>query len=88
MPSERKTCTTCAKDFLVLEQEQVFLKKKELPMPVECPKCRQDKRLALRNERNLYKRPCNKCGQGMISPYAPESPYTVYCQKCYYEYIG
>lgn len=88
MPSERKTCSTCQKDFLVLDQEQEFLRKKEIPLPVDCPKCRQDKRLAMRNERNLYKRKCDKCGNAMISTYSEESPYVVYCQKCYWEYLG
>ncbi|MBI4975196.1 zinc-ribbon domain containing protein [Candidatus Peregrinibacteria bacterium] len=88
MPSEKQTCQTCKKDFLILEEEKAFYKRKNLPSPTDCSKCRQDTRLALRNERNLYKRKCDKCGQDMISPYSADSPYVVYCQKCFWEYTG
>lgn len=88
MPAIRSTCKACAKDFLIVDEEQAFYAKKELPMPVECPKCRQDQRLAMRNERNLYKRKCGKCGNDMVSAYAVDSPYIVYCQKCFWEYTG
>ena len=88
MPSVQKICENCKKTFLVLEKEIEFLEKKGIPSPCECAKCRQDKRLSMRNERNLYKRKCGKCGMEMVSTYAPESPYIVYCQKCFWEYIG
>lgn len=88
MASERKKCEDCKKEFLILDQEQVFYFKKNLPKPVQCPKCRQDIRLALRNERNLFKRTCDKCQASMISPYRPDSPNVVYCQKCFWEYVG
>ncbi len=71
-----------------MEKEIEFLKKKDIPLPDQCFKCRQDQRLAMRNERNLYRRKCGKCNQEMISTYAPESPYLIYCQKCFWEYIG
>ncbi|MFA5820696.1 MAG: zinc-ribbon domain containing protein [Candidatus Gracilibacteria bacterium] len=88
MASQKNTCKSCGKNFLIVDQEQVFYEKKKLPMPVDCPKCRQNIRLAMRNERNLYKRKCDKCQQEVISTYAPESPYVVYCQKCFWEYMG
>lgn len=88
MSSEKSVCKKCGKDFLILVEEQEFLKKKKLPMPVECPKCRQDKRLSMRNERTLYKRKCDKCSKMMISPYRPESEFVVYCQECFWEYVG
>ena len=87
MSSDKRGCRDCGKDFLVLAQEQEFLSKKKLPLPLQCPKCRQNQRLAMRNERNLYKRKCDKCEEMMISPYRPESEYTVYCQKCFWEYM-
>ena len=88
MPSVQKTCENCKKSFLVLEKEIEFLQKKEIPLPGECFKCRQDKRLSMRNERNLYKRKCDKCNQEMVSTYGPDSPFIIYCQKCFWEYIG
>lgn len=88
MPSEQKKCINCGRDFIVLDKEQAFYQRKSLPWPSECPKCRQDARLALRNERNLYRRNCNKCNEPMISPYKPDSPYTIYCQKCFWDYVA
>ena len=88
MPSLKEKCQTCDKDFLIIEQEQVFYKKKDLPHPKNCPDCRQKRRLSLRNERKLYKRTCDKCKKEIISTYSPESKYIVYCQECFWEHIG
>lgn len=81
-------CGDCGKDFKVIEQEAVFYKRKGLPNPEMCPSCRRKRRLSLRNERNLFKRKCDKCGEGIVSTYREDSPYKVYCQKCFWEYLG
>jgi len=86
--SNKLSCGECQKDFLVIPQEQAFYKKKELPMPEKCPKCRQKRRLSLRNERNLFKRDCDKCKKEVISTYRPESEYIIYCQECYWKHLG
>jgi hypothetical protein len=44
--------------------------------------------MALRNERQLYKRTCDKCSAQMLSTFPKEAPYKVYCQKCFWENIG
>ncbi|MFH1284324.1 MAG: zinc-ribbon domain containing protein [Candidatus Peregrinibacteria bacterium] len=88
MQSEKQRCSACNKDFLILPQERKFYEKKDLPDPTQCPACRQDARLAMRNERKLYKRTCDKCHESIISPYSSDSPYKVYCQKCFWEYVG
>lgn len=88
MPALKSTCHACGKDFLIIEQEQEFYKKKDLPHPQNCPDCRQKRRLALRNERKLYKRTCDKCHKEIISTYSPDSKYIVYCQECFWEHIG
>jgi hypothetical protein len=81
-------CKLCAKDFLIIDQEQAFYKKKDLPMPENCPECRQKERLLLRNERKLYKRTCDKCKKEIISTYAPAAKYVVYCQECFWQYMS
>jgi len=85
---EIRTCESCSKNFLIIPQEQVFYKKKDLPWPTNCPECRQKRRLSLRNERKLYKRKCDKCQKDIISTYAPDSKYIVYCQECFWQNIG
>lgn len=86
--SEKVHCKACKKEFLIIPQEQAFYTKKGLPKPENCPECRRKRRLSLRNERKLYKRKCDKCSKDMVSTYSAESPYKVYCQECYWEYLG
>lgn len=88
MENTLQKCGRCSKDFLIIEQEQRFLQKKKLPSPTSCPDCRQKRRLSLRNERKLYKRPCDQCKTPMISTYSEESTYVVYCQDCFWRHIG
>jgi Zn ribbon nucleic-acid-binding protein len=45
-----------------------------------CPDCRQQRRLAFRNERNLYKRKCDATGKNIISIYSPDKNIKVYNQ--------
>lgn len=78
----------CGKDFLVTVAEQKFYEQKKLPNPDHCPACRHRQRMALRSERQLYKRDCDKCKQSMLSVYPSDAPYVVYCQKCFWENIG
>ncbi|MBI2453228.1 hypothetical protein HYV56_00830 [Candidatus Peregrinibacteria bacterium] len=49
---------------------------------------RQKERLLLRNERKLYRRKSDKCQKNMISTYSAESGYIVYCQECFWQYLG
>lgn len=49
----------------------------EIPLPAECPTCRQRLRLSFRNERFLFRKPCAMTGKQVISMYPPESPYKV-----------
>jgi Zn ribbon nucleic-acid-binding protein len=48
-----------------------------------CPDCRQQRRLAWRNERKLYKRKCDATGKNIVSVYSPDKDYIVY-DKNYY----
>jgi hypothetical protein len=51
-----------------------------IPPPTLCPDCRQQRRLAFRNERKLYKRKCDATKKEIVSIYSPDKPYTVYHQ--------
>jgi len=84
------TCkeVNCGKQFIVISQEEKFYQNKNLPLPDQCPACRHKQRMALRNERKLYSRICDKCKTSMLSTYPKSSPYIVYCQKCFWENIG
>lgn len=84
MKGETKICTQCLQKFLVEPDDLVFYQKFEVPTPGMCPLCRAQRRLAFRNERVFYKRPCDKCGKDVVSMYSPNKPYPVWCYECWF----
>jgi len=89
----QKTCTNCGSQFEITQSDLDFYDKispvfddKNIPLPPpgNCPECRQQRRLAWRNERKLYERPCDMCKQSMIAAFPPDSPFTVYCHDCWW----
>lgn len=79
---------SCAKSFNIIAQEQRIYDMKKLPLPELCPACRHVQRMALRSQRKLYNRTCDKCSTSMLSTYPENAPYKIYCQKCFWENIG
>ncbi|MFA4891445.1 MAG: hypothetical protein WC604_03835 [Candidatus Gracilibacteria bacterium] len=81
------SCKNCAKPFEIYQEDLNFLKKlggeTQIPPPQNCPSCRLARRMAFRNERNLYRRKCDVTGQDIISIYSPESPHKV-CEKTHW----
>jgi hypothetical protein len=69
--------------FKITKQELDFYRKMRLPIPHFHPDERHHRRMALRNLRKLWKRPCMKCGKTMETTYAPDRPEIVYCEECY-----
>ncbi|MFA6189898.1 MAG: hypothetical protein WC711_00045 [Candidatus Staskawiczbacteria bacterium] len=84
MNSENKQCQNCKKDFVIEPDDFAFYEKMKVPAPTWCPECRLIKRLSWRNERALFKRKCNLCGQDKILIFPQDSPYTVYCYSCWF----
>ncbi|MFA6534279.1 MAG: hypothetical protein WCT37_03855 [Patescibacteria group bacterium] len=88
-------CQTCRRLFKIVKQELDFYQKQNLPLPVDCYKCRFRFLFKLRNPYKLWQRTCAKCGQGIETTYpprlanssgeagAPERPEKVYCEECY-----
>jgi hypothetical protein len=82
-----KTCRYCQQQFEISDADLKFYdrispvfagKKYGIPAPTFCHDCRQQRRLAFRNERKLYHRKCDLSGKQIISNYAPESIFPVY----------
>ena len=82
--SENKTCQNCRENFTFEQNEQSFYEKMEVSIPNFCSDCRNQRRLAWRNERCLYHRDCTKCGVKLISIYSKEKPFPVFCNKCWF----
>lgn len=88
MTNITQTCTKCGKQFLIIEQEQKFLQGKALPLPANCPGCRQTRRLMLRGGRTLYKTTCQKCNKEIIVSYDPAKvTNTILCREDYNQYF-
>ena len=84
MNSENKICQNCKQNFTIEPEDFEFYEKMHVPPPTFCPECRLQRRLAFRNERNLYKRNCNLCGKEIISMHQKSAPFPVYCQDCWW----
>ena len=87
---EMKICRQCSTDFPITDRDIEFYskvsptflgKKYHIPSPTLCPDCREQRRLAFRNERKLYRRKCDATGNDIISIYSPESKFTIYSQE-------
>ncbi|MDP7477299.1 MAG: hypothetical protein QF442_02525 [Candidatus Peribacteraceae bacterium] len=83
----QKQCKKCGVDFTLSTSYLKFLedagptfsgKKYPIAQPSLCSDCREQRRLAWRNERFMYKRKCDSTGKDTISMYPPESPFTIY----------
>lgn len=79
-----KQCAQCHISFNVTEQDKAFYARIHVPEPTRCPDCRQQRRLAWRNERSLCARTCDKCKKSIISIYSPDKPHVVYCAPCWW----
>ncbi|MFH0838251.1 MAG: hypothetical protein V1880_03220 [Patescibacteria group bacterium] len=87
------TCKQCNTGFQITDSDRAFYQKVSpvfggkrflIPEPEHCPDCRQILRLQWRNERTLYQRKCALCGKSVISIYAPDGPFIVYCYNCWW----
>ncbi len=84
MESEIRNCQNCKQQFTIESEDFNFYKKISVPPPTFCPQCRYQRRLMIRNERNLYRRECGLCKKKVVSMYSAEKPFPVYCQKCWW----
>ena len=76
-------CENCRNGYRIVQGELNLLRKMNLPIPHECPKCRENKRFTRMTKPKLYNRNCMKCKADIYTPYAPDRPEIVYCVKCY-----
>ncbi|KKR43888.1 MAG: hypothetical protein UU10_C0003G0025 [Parcubacteria group bacterium GW2011_GWF1_40_6] len=84
MKEEIKNCQNCKKDFTIEPDDFGFYEKIKVPLPTWCPDCRLQRRLAFRNERTFYKRPCDLCGADTLSRFDPDRGIVNYCGECWW----
>ncbi len=81
----KKNCAVSGKEFEISEKDLDFYKKMGLitdedlsGLPTLCPDERLRRKLAWRNERNLYWRECDGTGKKILSMYDEDSEFPVY----------
>jgi len=73
-----KNCAQCKSPFEITSKDRQFYEKIDVPEPTLCSACRQQRRLAWRNERQLYVTKSSLSGKRIISVISPDKPYKVY----------
>ena len=81
--NENRTCQNCKSDFVIEVDDFDFYEKLKVPPPTWCPRCRFLRRMTFINERSLYKRNCNSCGNSTVTVYRPDEPINVWCMDCH-----
>lgn len=78
-------CKECNRNYKITENELLFYKKMNIPLPRNCFFCRLKNRFELRNPSKLWHRKCMKegCNNEFDTSYAPERPEIIYCESCY-----
>ncbi len=76
-------CGDCGRTYPIIKMELNFYRKMNIPIPRQCPLCRDRSRIARLDPIKIFDRVCAKCHRAMKSSYAPDRPEIVYCEDCY-----
>lgn len=76
--SETKNCQNCKNQFTIEPDDFAFYEKMKVPPPTFCPECRLKRRLAWRNEHNLYRRKDDRTGQEIFAGFPSKAPIKVW----------
>ncbi|MEK9166689.1 MAG: hypothetical protein AAB836_00115 [Patescibacteria group bacterium] len=79
-----KNCKNCSAEFEITNDDLDFYGKIKVPEPTFCPDCRLQRRLMMRNEKNLYKRSCDFCKKSIIAFFDSDVNFPVYCTDCWW----
>ena len=79
----------CNTAFRLANYELSFYKKNKIPLPALCPNCRYYERFLQLPALKLWHRKCMKvgCQNEFETPYAPDRPEIVYCERCYQQEV-
>ena len=76
-----KTCKISGRRFEVSGDDLEYYKKLGVPEPTLCPQERARRRMAIRNERNLYRRKSDFSGEQIVSMYHQDAPFPLYTKE-------
>ena len=80
-------CVNCNRNYKIIEQELLFYRKMQLPIPRKCFHCRHQERVVRRGPYKFWSRKCAHCDKDIKTNYSPDRPEIVYCEKCYQQEI-
>lgn len=76
-------CISCERNYKIIEQELLFYRKMNLPIPRQCFFCRHKDRVRRRGPFKLFIRKCSNCRKDTYTNLTEESAPIMYCEKCY-----
>ena len=96
--NEILSCIECKRNYKIVQNELIFYRKMDIPIPRRCFYCRHANRVKRRNPFKLWHRQCvcdkknhlhgtKKCEVEFETSYAPDRPEIVYCEDCYKQEI-
>lgn len=78
------TCKECGEEFTFTAGEQEFYAEKGFENePQRCKSCRDSRKQANRNSREMYTATCASCGKEAKVPFQPREDRPVYCSECF-----
>ena len=85
--SEILKCINCERNYKIIEQELLFYRKMNLPIPRRCFYCRHQDRIKRRGPYKFWDRKCDHCDKDIKTNYSPERKEIIYCEKCYQQEV-
>ncbi|MBD5143726.1 MAG: zinc-ribbon domain containing protein [Oscillospiraceae bacterium] len=82
-------CKDCGKEFIFSVGEQEFYAEKGFTHdPVRCKDCRDARKAAPRQSKQMFTGTCASCGGEARVPFQPREDRPVYCSECYAKIKG
>ncbi len=81
-------CKTCGKGYKIVGGEFNILKKLNLPVPAQCPKCREERRFNITNKPSFREAQCDNCNKEIKTAHPKDSGRIIYCEKCYQQEVA
>ena len=80
------TCKDCGQEFVFTAREQEFYAEKGFQnQPQRCKACRDKRKAAAGESRELFTTVCSKCGGEAKVRFQPTEGRPVYCSECFAE---
>ncbi len=80
-------CISCERNYKIIEQELLFYRKMNLPIPRKCFYCRHRNRIIRRGQMKFNIRECSNCKKSINTNLTNESDPIVYCKECYQQEV-